>query len=101
MWGRKHSKETIEKLKLAWAKSSQVTSRPVKQINKDTKEVIKIWPSAAIASKHFSKSKDGSFIHKVCKKSVRIQKRNGKEYKIVTKTAYGFFWEFAIKEIDF
>jgi group I intron endonuclease len=87
MWGRKHSKKTKKKIS---DRHKGKGKKPVKQINKKTGEIIKIWDSAkeaAISLKGSSKN-HASSITKVC--SGYIQKG-----KFCCKSAYGFKWEYA------
>lgn len=62
---------------------------PVKQIDKETGEVLKIWDSAKDAAEFLTgKRSKSNCISSVCNKYVTKKNRN------LVKTAFGFKWEF-------
>ena len=87
--GRKHSYETITKMQKSHKNQDMSFCwKPVKQINKDTGEVIREWESITQAAQTFSNPLSAqTCIGSVCRKS------QGKAGRI-NKTAYGFKWEF-------
>jgi group I intron endonuclease len=80
-YGKTHSEEIRKKISLAGIGRDNKRSKPVKQIDITTGELIKIWDSAAIASKTLNNGKQ-SHISDVC---------NGKFLK-----ALGYKWEWVL-----
>jgi len=106
--GKKHSEETKEKLRqinlnrklilspesLQKIKEGQKnrnhskTWKSVKQIDINTNEIIKIWPSINLAAIVLNKPNSTSSISKVCNKTID---KNGRRYLY---TAFGYKWEY-------
>ncbi len=88
-YGHHHSQKSKEKIKLIHlGKKCPHQEKSVKQIDKNTKEIIKIWPSITEASIALKGNKHGSSsIAQACKKYI-----TPKGY--VIKQAYGFKWEY-------
>lgn len=81
-YGKSHSEETKYKLSI-FAKNRDMSkfNKKVIQMDKDTKEVIKIWDSISDAAEFLTNDrKQGTRISKVC---------NG-----IYKTTMGFYWEY-------
>jgi group I intron endonuclease len=87
MWGKEHSEETREKISNALQGKGK---RAVKQINKKTGEVIKIWDSAKDAAEGLGKPAFKSSITKACRGYTRI--RDGKTS--IVRSSMGFRWEY-------
>jgi hypothetical protein len=97
MYGKHHSDETKRKLSISKTggkhsleakrkiSENNPNKRPVKQINKKTNEIIKIWPNIITASK----------ILNICANSISS---SSSAYKCkngyITKSAGGFKWEY-------
>lgn len=81
-WGRKHSKETIEKIKY------HAKRRPIEQLDKETRNIIKVWVSITEAAQ---------FI-----KNIRLSSSPQKYYSAGIcgnlsgryTSAYGFSWKY-------
>lgn len=90
MIGKKHTEEAKQKIKQAQkTRDRSVQYKKVKQIDLITKEVIKVWNSIKDAALFFTGKSHSSPIINVCRKTL-----NSKG-KIINKTAYGFYWEYA------
>ena len=81
-YGKSHSEETINKLRdIAKSRDMSKFNRKVIQMDKDTKEIIKIWDSISDAAESLTNDRaQGTRISKVC---------NG-----VYKSTMGFYWKY-------
>lgn len=89
-FGKHLSKEIKNKISESQKRRDKSTlyTRPVKQININNDETIKIWPSATEAAKGLGREGSRGVITSVCNKYVR---KNGNR----TLSALGFKWEYA------
>lgn len=86
--GAKHSSETLQKISESRKGKGGHGHKPVKQIDPYSNEIIKIWTSAADASRGLSGNESGrAQIGMVCNK---VFKRG-----YASKTAMGYKWQFA------
>ena len=82
-YGKKHSQETKKII-------GEKNGKKVVQIDKNTNEIINIFPSAKAAAEHFNKKRGNSEIINVCRGKIKNQ--NG--YEKHCRTAFGFRWKY-------
>lgn len=86
-YGKTHSLESKEKIRNANSgKTNRASYKKIKQINKETGKIIKIWESITIAAKELKLN--AAHIVSVCKKNIRSD-------NTILRSTGGFKWEYA------